>query len=51
MSMRILVVDDFGTMIRIIKNVLSELGYDNIIKPLTAATLGEKIKFALHKKA
>ncbi len=31
MSMRILVVDDFDTMIRIIKNVLSELGYDNII--------------------
>lgn len=125
MNMRILVVDDFDTMIRIIKNVLSDLGYENIItarngeqayqilnkdkidfiisdwnmpvmtgiellkkvkgnpalahipflmvtaeaekehiveaiqakvdqyiiKPFTAATLGEKINFALHKKA
>ena len=31
MDMRILVVDDFDTMIRIIKNVLSDLGYNNVI--------------------
>ncbi len=31
MDMRILIVDDFDTMIRIIKNVLNELGYNNII--------------------
>ena len=31
MNMRILVVDDFDTMIRIIKNVLGDLGYDNVI--------------------
>jgi len=31
MDMRILVVDDFDTMIRIIKNVLNDLGYNNII--------------------
>jgi len=31
MTMRILVVDDFDTMIRIIKNILNDLGYDNVI--------------------
>lgn len=31
MEMRILVVDDFDTMIRIIKNVLNDLGYENVI--------------------
>lgn len=29
--MRFLVVDDFDTMIRIIKNTLGDLGYDNVI--------------------
>jgi len=29
--MRFLVVDDFDTMIRIIKNVLGELGYDDVV--------------------
>lgn len=29
--MRFLVVDDFDTMIRIIKNVLGELGYEDVI--------------------
>lgn len=31
MAMRILVVDDFDTMIRIIKNILNDLGYNNVI--------------------
>ena len=31
MAMRILVVDDFDTMIRIIKNILNDLGFENII--------------------
>jgi two-component system chemotaxis response regulator CheY len=31
MGIRFLVVDDFDTMIRIIKSVLNELGYDNVI--------------------
>lgn len=29
--MRFLVVDDFDTMIRIIKNVLGELGYEDVV--------------------
>lgn len=29
--MRFLVVDDFDTMVRIIKNVLAELGYDDVV--------------------
>ncbi len=30
MAIKFLVVDDFDTMIRIIKNVLNELGYDDV---------------------
>jgi two-component system chemotaxis response regulator CheY len=29
-KMKILVVDDFSTMRRIVKNVLKQLGYDNV---------------------
>jgi len=31
-KMRILVVDDFATMRRIIKNILKQLGYENIVE-------------------
>lgn len=31
-KMKILVVDDFATMRRIIKNILRELGYENILE-------------------
>jgi len=31
-NMRILVVDDFSTMRRIIKNILRQLGYNNIVE-------------------
>jgi len=31
-DMRILVVDDFSTMRRIIKNILRQLGYNNVIE-------------------
>ncbi|MEF2145009.1 MAG: chemotaxis response regulator CheY [Desulfovibrionaceae bacterium] len=31
-KMRILVVDDFSTMRRIIKNILRQLGYDNVVE-------------------
>ena len=30
LSMPVLVVDDYGTMIRIIRNLLKQLGFDNI---------------------
>lgn len=32
LKMKILVVDDFATMRRIIKNILRELGYENILE-------------------
>ncbi len=31
-KMRILVVDDFATMRRIVKNILKQLGYENIVE-------------------
>lgn len=31
-SMRVLVVDDFSTMRRIIKNILKQLGFNNIVE-------------------
>lgn len=31
-KMRILVVDDFSTMRRIVRNLLADLGYDNIVE-------------------
>ena len=31
-NMRILVVDDFSTMRRIVKNILKQLGYNNIVE-------------------
>ncbi len=37
-GMRILVVDDFSTMRRIIKNLLRELGYSNIVEADDGAT-------------
>jgi len=30
LSMPILVVDDYGTMIRIIRNLLKQLGFENV---------------------
>jgi CheY-like chemotaxis protein len=36
-GMKILIVDDFSTMRRIIKNLLRELGFNNTWKPMTAA--------------
>ena len=31
-DMRILVVDDFSTMRRIVKNILRQLGYNNVLE-------------------
>jgi len=36
-NMRILVVDDFSTMRRIVKNLLADLGFTNTARPKTAA--------------
>ena len=45
-KMRILVVDDFSTMRRIITNVLKQLGYDNIVE----AEDGTKALSVLHQE-
>jgi two-component system chemotaxis response regulator CheY len=39
--MRILVVDDFSTMRRIIKNILRQLGYDNVVEADDGTTAWE----------
>jgi len=40
-EMRILVVDDFSTMRRIIKNILRQLGYNNILEADDGSTAWE----------
>jgi CheY-like chemotaxis protein len=35
LSMPILVVDDYSTMIRIIRNLLKQLGFENVDEPAT----------------
>ena len=43
-NMKILVVDDFATMRRIIKNILKELGYQNIDEADDGGTALAKLK-------
>lgn len=43
-NMRILVVDDFSTMRRIIKNILREIGYHNVEEAEDGAKALEKLK-------
>jgi len=42
--MRILVVDDFSTMRRIVRNLLKQLGYDNIIEADDGTTALAKLQ-------
>jgi two-component system chemotaxis response regulator CheY len=42
-SMRVLVVDDFSTMRRIIKNILRQLGFSNIIEADDGTTAWETL--------
>ncbi len=44
-NLKILLVDDFDTMIRIIRNILNELGFNNIV----SAKNGEEAWHMLHK--
>lgn len=43
-NMKILVVDDFSTMRRIVKNILKQLGYSNIIEADDGSTALETLK-------
>ncbi len=43
-SMKILIVDDFSTMRRIIKNILKEIGYTNVDEADDGSTALEKLK-------
>jgi len=43
-SMNVLVVDDYKTMIRIVRNLLEQLGFKNIDEALDGPTALEKIK-------
>lgn len=44
LKMKILVVDDFSTMRRIVKNILKQLGYDNIEEAEDGAQAYAKLK-------
>ena len=43
-DMKILVVDDFSTMRRIVKNILRQLGYNNIVEADDGTTALAKVK-------
>lgn len=43
-NMKVLVVDDFATMRRIVKNILTQLGYKNIIEADDGTTALEVLK-------
>ncbi|MDR9500274.1 MAG: response regulator [Desulfurivibrionaceae bacterium] len=43
-TMKVLVVDDFATMRRIVKNILTQLGYKNIIEADDGASAVEMLK-------
>ncbi len=44
LNMKILVVDDFSTMRRIVKNILKQLGYENVEEAENGADAYERVK-------
>ena len=43
MKMQILVVDDYNTMLRILKNLLKQLGFDNVDQAMDGAEALQKL--------
>ena len=44
MNMSILIVDDYKTMLRIIKNLLSQLGFNNVVEATSGTMALAKLK-------
>lgn len=44
MNMNVLIVDDYNTMLRIVKNLLKQLGFSNIDEAMDGAEAFEKVK-------
>jgi two-component system chemotaxis response regulator CheY len=44
MSIKVMIVDDFATMRRILKNILKQIGFTNIIEADDGATALEELK-------
>lgn len=44
MNISILIVDDYKTMLRIIKNLLSQLGFNNVEEAISGSTALTKLK-------
>jgi two-component system, chemotaxis family, chemotaxis protein CheY len=42
-DMRILIVDDFATMRRIVKNILRQLGFNNVVEAIDGSNALEKL--------
>ncbi|MFN7195183.1 MAG: two-component system response regulator, partial [bacterium] len=46
MSMRVLIVDDYKTMLNIIRTLLNQLGFSNIYEATDGATALQKLREA-----
>ena len=44
LNMNVLIVDDYNTMLRIVKNLLKQLGFSNIDEAMDGAEAFEKVK-------
>lgn len=44
LNMNVLIVDDYNTMLRIIKNLLKQLGFNNVDEAMDGAAAFEKVK-------
>ena len=44
MSMQILIVDDYKTMLRIVRNLLNQLGFNNVDEAIDGSTALQKLR-------